>query len=183
MNGVSPPADRLTAAIAFIDAAASTTTAGLPEPIFQLVSRLTPLVNVDLLILDDAGRCLLTWRDDAFYGPGWHVPGGIIRFRERSAERIAAVAAGELGATVEADPSPLAVHEIFHPHRDVRGHFISLLFGCRLLSPLDERRRSGPDGPRHGDWAWHAGAPTNLIEQHRIYGRYLSFAGGKPTLT
>ena len=59
------------------------------------------MINVDLLIRDDTDRTLLTWRHDAFYGPGWHVPGGIIRFKESAANRIAAVAQGELGTKVE----------------------------------------------------------------------------------
>ena len=49
---------------------------GLPDDVFLFVSRIVPLVNVDLLIQDDRSRTLLTWRDDEFFGPGWHVPGG-----------------------------------------------------------------------------------------------------------
>ena len=55
---------------------------GLPDELFLYVSRITPLVNVDLLIKDENGRTLLSWRDDQYCGQGWHVPGGIIRFKE-----------------------------------------------------------------------------------------------------
>lgn len=48
---------------------------GLPQEVFYFVSELTPLINVDLLIKDKSGRTLLTWRDDKFYGPAWHIPG------------------------------------------------------------------------------------------------------------
>ena len=171
MKRTNPPDPTLLAAIKTIDAATGNARQGLPEPVFLLASRLTPMLNVDLLIHDAAGRCLLTWRDDTFYGPGWHVPGGIIRFKERAADRIAAVAAGELGAQVLADAAPCVVREIFHSERDVRGHFVSMLYACRLLSLPDERRRCGPGGPRHGDWAWHTGAPADLIEQHQVYVR------------
>jgi colanic acid biosynthesis protein WcaH len=34
------------------------------------------------------GRTLLTWRDDESFGAGWHVPGGIIRYKETAADRI-----------------------------------------------------------------------------------------------
>ena len=54
----------------------------LPEELFRFISTISPLVNVDLLIKDDTNRTLLTWRDDEHYGAGWHVPGGIIRFKE-----------------------------------------------------------------------------------------------------
>lgn len=163
------PAHDVRSALATLAEALGPARHGLPEEVFLYVSSLTPMINVDLLIRDEAGRVLLTWRDDAFYGPGWHVPGGIIRFKEKAAERIAAVAAGELGATVNFDPTPMALHEIMNPERDVRGHFISLLHACRLTSALDETRRFDPAAPRAGDWAWHARCPDNIIRVHEIY--------------
>lgn len=155
---------------------------GLPEALFLFVSSLTPMINVDLLIRDDAGRTLLTWRDDSFYGPGWHIPGGIIRFKEHSGTRIAAVAAAELGAEVSFDPRPLCLHEIMNPERDVRGHFISLLHACRLESEPDPRRRFDGIIPHHGDWAWHISCPNDLIPVHEIYRPYIDGAAGDSTL-
>lgn len=142
---------------------------GLPEEVFLLVSRITPLVNVDLLIKDDGGRSLLTWRDDGYHPAGWHVPGGIIRYRETMESRIHAVAALELGAAVSFAPAPVALNQLFHPTRRNRGHFISLLFECRLTSPPDERLRYSGGAPEPGQWAWHGGAPENLIIVHEIY--------------
>jgi ADP-ribose pyrophosphatase YjhB (NUDIX family) len=127
------------------------------------------MVNVDLLIRDEPGRTLLTWRHDAFYGPGWHVPGGIVRFKESFATRIAAVAAGELRAEVRFGPEPLCIHQIVNPTRDVRGHFVSLLYACTLASPPDEGRRFDPAAPRNGHWAWHRRCPDGLIPVHEIY--------------
>lgn len=174
MSEVTPNLDALAAAIAIIKEAVACPNRGLPEDVFLLISSMTPLVNVDLLIKDSLGRTLLTWRHDRFYGPGWHIPGGIIRFKESAAQRIAAVAANELGARVSFSANPIAVHEITNPNRDVRGHFISLLYACRLESPLDERRRFVPETPLNGAWAWHDGTPENLIYQHNIYIRYIS---------
>src|ERR1022692_4518995 len=96
---------------------------GLPEDIFLFVSRIVPLVNVDLLIQDDAGRTLLTWRDDRFFGAGWHVPGGIIRYKEAAADRVRACAREELGADVSFDGVPLLVTETIREQPE-RGHFI-----------------------------------------------------------
>lgn len=167
--------DVLLPAIRAIDAAVGDARRGLPDPVFYLVSRLTPLVNVDLLIRDEAGRTLLTWREDAYYGAGWHIPGGIIRFKEAFGERIQAVAAGELGCSVTFDPVPLAVQQAMAEQRDDRGHFISLLFRCTLATSPDPARQhaaeSGP--PRHGAWAWHVGCPDNLLSVHRTL--YRSF--------
>lgn len=141
---------------------------GLPAPVFRLVSQLTPLINVDLLIRDTEGRTLLTWRADEFYGPGWHIPGGIIRFKENIATRIAKVAENELGCTVDSDPAPLTMREIMAPHRDVRGHFISLLYRCRLRTPPAPELAAGTT-PQAGQWQWHKYCPDDLIRVHEMY--------------
>jgi colanic acid biosynthesis protein WcaH len=144
---------------------------GLPAEVFRLVSRLTPLVNVDLLIQDDRARTLLTWRDDEFYGPGWHVPGSVIRYKETSADRIHACAREELGAAVVFDDAPLFILEGVRAAA-TRGHHISLLFRCRLQGPLDERRRAVSDPPAPGQWRWHDRCPDDLIEDQREYARF-----------
>lgn len=142
---------------------------GLPLEIFHLVSSLTPMINVDLLIRNERGQTLLTWRSDEFYGPGWHVPGGIIRFKESAAQRIAAVATGELGCSVEAASAPLLMREITHPHRDIRGHFISLLYACILTSPPDAALKFCSGMPKNGEWMWHDRSPQDLIPVHEAY--------------
>jgi len=141
---------------------------GLSADVFRFVSRITPLVNVDLLIQDDRSRTLLTWRDDEFYGPGWHVPGGIIRYKESAADRIHACAREELGADVASDGAPLLVLESTR-EQDTRGHHISLLFRCRLLSPPDGARRAASDRPPSGQWRWHDRCPPDLLEAQRPY--------------
>jgi colanic acid biosynthesis protein WcaH len=145
---------------------------GLPEPLFLMLSRLTPLLGVDLLICDSAGRTLLTWRHDEFYGPGWHVPGGILRHGERMAERIREVARLELGAQVDFEQSPLTVAEILRPNSAGRGHIVSVLYRCRLLEKPDARLRFDPNLPKAGNWHWHESCPDNLIEEQRAYERY-----------
>jgi ADP-ribose pyrophosphatase YjhB (NUDIX family) len=144
---------------------------GLPEEVFRFVSRITPLINVDLLIQDDHSRTLLTWRDDEFYGPGWHVPGGIIRYKESSADRLRACAREELGADVAFEPGPLLVAESIRGKK-TRGHHISLLFRCRLLSPPDEAKRAASDRPSSGQWRWHERCPPDLLEAQHEYARF-----------
>lgn len=156
--------------ITALEAAIGDARRGLPENVFRFVSRLTPLVNVDLLIKDDRSRTLFTWRDDEFFGPGWHIPGGIIRYKESAAERIRCCAREELGADISPEPAPLSVFEDI-AGQDTRGHHISLLYRCRLVGPPDEGRRAG-EPPRHGQWRWHAGVPHDLIEEQRPYARF-----------
>jgi colanic acid biosynthesis protein WcaH len=127
--------------IAELESLAPAPERGLPEEVFQLVDRLMPLLSVDLLVQDDTGRILLTWRRDVAYGPGWHIPGGIIRYKERAMDRIHAVARGELGADVTCEPILLVVVEHVKPESRSRCHVVSLLYRCRLLTPIDERLR------------------------------------------
>ena len=60
---------------------------GLPSHLFEYVSSITPIINVDLLVHNPSEGIILSWRSDKFYGPGWHVPGGIIRFKENFLEK------------------------------------------------------------------------------------------------
>ena len=162
---------RLRALIAALESALGSPRLGLPEEVFRFVSRITPLVNVDLLIQDEQARTLLTWRDDAHYGPGWHVPGGIIRFKETMAERVRACAREELRAEVAADPAPIHVLEGIRAD-DTRGHHVSMLFRCRLVTPLDQSLRAVSDPPSAGQWRWHDRCPPDLLEEQRDYARF-----------
>jgi ADP-ribose pyrophosphatase YjhB (NUDIX family) len=156
-----------------IDQAVGDARRGLPKPVFDLVSRLTPLVNVDLLIRNLRGETLLTWRRDELY-LGWHIPGGVVRFKEQLADRIAEVARIELGSTVAiVRPEPVAITPIINAARLARGHFISFLFECALTSPLDESRRYADGEPADGQWAWHSTYPPAMIASHQIYSGFI----------
>jgi colanic acid biosynthesis protein WcaH len=156
------------AAILSLESAIGDSHRGLPENIFLFVSRITPIVNVDLLIQDKVGRTLLTWRDDRFYGCGWHVPGGIIRYKEKAADRIRVCAREEVGAELSFEQTPFLVSETISDQNS-RGHFISLLYRCTLLSPLDEERRGRTEPPEVGKWRWHDRCPPNLLSVQSHY--------------
>jgi ADP-ribose pyrophosphatase YjhB (NUDIX family) len=146
---------------------------GLPNQVFRLVSQLTPMINVDLLIQDQTGRTLLTWRADEFCGQGWHIPGGIIRFKETISSRITKVALTELGCEVEFSPTPIAMHEMIVPHRDIRGHFISLLYRCVLLTFPQAEQKANKHTPLNSQWKWHTDCPIDLIRSHEVYRSYI----------
>jgi ADP-ribose pyrophosphatase YjhB (NUDIX family) len=144
---------------------------GLGEELFHAISRLTPMVNVELLIRDKEEGTLLTWRADKLYGPGWHFPGGVLRFKETLAKRIEAVARLELGSTVSHAEHPDQVRTSISNVRDIRGHFVSLLFKCKLTSPLDGNCKGSTNDPINGQWAWHRQKPDNLLPvQDRQFG-------------
>ncbi len=149
---------------------------GLPEELFLFLSRINPLVNVDLLIQDKRKRTLLTWREDSHYGPGWHIPGGIIRYKESAENRIKEVSRLELGAEVEFDSSPIFVMQSIEKGKSDRAHFISLLYRCRLRGEPDEELKANGDAPLPGQWAWHSCYPENLIVEQMDYAAFI----GKP---
>lgn len=155
-----------------IEAAVGDPTKGLPQEVFDLIGRLTPVVNVDLLIRNDQRETLLTWRHDELY-LGWHVPGGVVRFKEEMARRVAEVARTELGATVRMNADPAAITQIINPRRNARGHFVAFLFECQLTSPLDETLRYTGGAPKPGQWGWHASYPPDMIDAHEIYRRFI----------
>ena len=147
---------------------------GLSEEIFLFVSRITPIINVDLLIKNEQNQTLLTWREDGYYPPSWHIPGGIIRYKEAISDRIKAVAKNELGARVKFKKEPLAINEVIIPKRKNRGHSISLLYECALTSPLDKNLKYEKGIPKPGQWAWHSKCPKNIISVHKMYRKFLN---------
>ena len=150
---------------------------GLPNAVFDFALQITPMINVDLLVCDGAKRMLWAWRDDAF-GTGWHIPGGIIRRREPWATRIAEVARLELGTTVVAEDQPCHVVQLLDGER---GHFISLLFRCRLTGSLHPPRGFLPpeSRPEPEQLAWFDRVPDPLYSSHEIYRDWITREAGR----
>jgi hypothetical protein len=160
-------------AIEVLDKQVADPSEGLPNDVFYYISRATPLVNVDLLIKDETGRTLLSWRDDQYSGVGWHVPGGIVRFKETLETRVKKVAEIEIGTNIDFDPNPIAINQIINPDSANRGHFISILYKC-FLSNMFIPQNKGFSMKDNGYLMWHNGCPANLIEVHGIYRKYLN---------
>jgi colanic acid biosynthesis protein WcaH len=160
-------AQKISEAVAVINTYLPDSKLGLPEDVFYLVSRLTPMINVDLLIVNERNEKLLTWREDQFYGPGWHIPGGIIRFKELAETRISKVAELELGTTVSWESRPILIREITNPNRDIRGHFISMVYKCKLTDSLrSEDEALNLEHQLSGQWRWFMKMPSNMIRPH-----------------
>jgi len=159
-------------AIAFLNKEVTNPQAGLPDEVFYYISKMTPLVNVDLLIKDELGRTLLSWRNDQYAGKGWHVPGGIVRFKETLETRIKKVAESEIGVNIGFDTVPMAVNQCIHKERNIRGHFISILYKCSLSSTFVPPNK-GLSMEDSGYLKWHDFCPENLINYHEMYRRYI----------
>jgi len=146
---------------------------GLPEEVFLLISRLTPLVNVDLLIKDENNRTLLSWRDDKYTGTGWHLPGGIVRFKETLETRVKKVADIEIGTQMDTDLIPINMNQMIYEHEhDIRSHFISFLYKCFLPASFILKNK-GLSNLDSGYLEWHNTCPDNLLECQKIYKNFM----------
>ena len=144
---------------------------GLPDHLFKYVSSITPIINVDLLIHNPKKGIILSWRSDEFYGPGWHVPGGIIRFKENIVDRLYHVAKQEINLNQDLEFSFISINQIMNPNRDIRGHFISLLFACKLDNPKLDNKNIEEN--KNGYFRWHDKLPKKIIKQHKRYEKYM----------
>lgn len=146
-------------------------TKGLPDEVFLFVSRITPMVNVDLLIKDEKNRILLAWRDDGLCGKGWHIPGGIIRFKQSLEESIEMTSIREIGTIVGYNPVPINVQTFIKEKEVNRGHFISLLFECLLPSDyvLPNGNMSEADP---GYLKWYNECPKDFLKVQSVYKKY-----------
>ena len=158
-------------AIKILEEYAADPSKGLPDEVFFYISRTTPLINVDLLIKDENGRTLLIWRDDEFAGKGWHIPGGIIRYKEKIETRIQKVAETEIGASVQFDPIPLEVIQMINSHK-TRGHFISLLFKCHIPGSFVPDNKGLKENDR-GYVKWHDSCPADFLKCQGLYKKYM----------
>ena len=137
----------------------------LPQHLFDYVSSITPLISVELIITCPDDCVLLSWRDDGVYGPGWHLPGGIVRHKESLLKRIRIVASQECSIENFDTCTFLQVNQIMNPNRNHRGHFITILYGITLdYVPSIEK-----NDLKNGSLGLFSSAPCNLIVQHRQF--------------
>ena len=145
---------------------------GLPDKLFLALSAILPIANVDLLTLDEEGQILLAWRDDEYFGKGWHLPGGCLRYKETMLERVQKTALAEIGREVKVVPVPLVVRDVILGKGEMtprlRAHNLAVLYECRLShDAVAETMREGEH--EAGDLQWFASLPSNLLAVHDVY--------------
>lgn len=147
---------------------------GLGEDLFLFSSTLMPVVNVDLLVVNEKGQVLLTWRDDPHCGTGWHIPGGCIRFGETAMERAEKTAQQEFGCGVRLEPEILHVFEIFTRHerpikdQNERSHFVTLVLSGLAPADLDTENQTVQPG-QPGFMKWFSTLPDELLQVQNCY--------------
>ncbi len=145
-------------------------TKGLPEEIFLFSTEITPMVNVDLVIRNNLGEILLSWREDEYCGQGWHIPGGIVRYKELLEERIDKVALEEVGCRVITNYKAVEVKELV-TNQSIRGHFISFIYECRVPEDYQINNKDIKKGTV-GFLEWHKAFPDNMVPVHAFYKDY-----------
>lgn len=145
---------------------------GLPEELFLLASCITPIPNVDLMVFDNENRILLSWRDDIFFGQGWHIVGGCIRMHETMEERVKKCALQELGSNaLLIKHEPLAIRDsvskeskALYGREFVRSHNLSVLFKCLAQPEFDIiKMNEGKYENSKGYLKWFGEKPMNIL--------------------
>lgn len=145
---------------------------GIGEDLFLLVASLTPIMNIDLLIVKE-GRILLVWRDDIQCRKDWHLPGGCLRLKKSLENRLHSCALDEVGSDVSCDMKPVLITESIESRRDWgRTHFISFLYRCDLdnedaLKNLDGKEIKGHLG-------WFPSIPKHFLSVQDFYRNFLT---------
>jgi len=121
---------------------------GLPQLVFDALTKIVPFVACELVIAEKEG-VLLTWREDKWW-KGWHFPGGLLRFQESFKERIEQVAWKEFGVNVSSFKF-LFAKDCSHSKR---GCGVSLVFLCKTAM-----------APNRGKF--FKKMPKNIIGDHR----------------
>lgn len=91
----------------------------------------TPKVTVDAWIRDAKGRLMLVQRGRPPFLGSWGLPGGFCEWGETTEACCAREALEETGLTVEVR-ALLGVYS--RPDRDPRGHNVTVLYECRVMS-------------------------------------------------
>ena len=163
-------------------------TNGLPQELFLFATTLIPCTNIDLFVTDENRRLLLTWRDDEFYGQGWHIPGGCLRLKETLDNRIQQTAINELGSKVIYDRDFITRETMATEERSQltnqleRSHNISMLFFCRFPEGYEVKNKENDEHTR-GYLKWFDHTPADLLKAHKgLYGDIIDgFFEGKRT--
>jgi len=115
-----------------------------PLEAFMLALSLTPVANVEVVIRNDQGHVLMTYRGDADF-TGWHFPGGLISFGENIENSCKRVAFKEVKSDVNnfqvigiINNSDLEKDKRHYKGHPFSNHFIAIVVTCDLIGDFEE---------------------------------------------
>lgn len=127
----------------------------LDKSTFTTVIDSTPLVSIDLVVLDNVGNALLGKRLNRPAQGYWFVPGGRITKNESLASAFKRLTLDELGETFSiTDAELLGLYDHFYDDyvfgKEVSTHYVAIAYVLRLTQPLSKL----PMDIQHGDYRW-----------------------------
>lgn len=124
----------------------------IPDAAYRPIHKLVPWPAVEVLVYNDQGRFLLSYRNDEF--KGWHIPGGFMKPNENYQSACNRNVRKEKIAHSVIDFRLISSHVWLkgeHPF----GFPISLTIACKAVGEVIERE----------DLRWFSKIPTDIIPQ------------------
>lgn len=128
-----------------------------PYPVFVALAKSVPFIAVDIAVMPDKNRILLTYRKDEFYD-GWHIPGSILRYGELVENAYKRVMRKELGMKI-LKPKFINYFDILFDSRDK---------GIALLFVVKSKAK-----PKIGKYFSLGSLPNNFLRCQRPETQYL----------
>lgn len=140
----------------------------LDKPTFNTVIDSTPLVSIDLVVLDSEGNALLGERLNRPAQGYWFVPGGRITKNESLADAFRRLTLDELGEAFSiTDAELLGPYDHFYDDyvfgEEVSTHYVAIAYVLRLSYPLSKL----PMGIQHGDYRWFS--KDDLLSSNSVH--------------
>lgn len=140
----------------------------LDKSTFTTVIDSTPLVSIDLVVLDSEGNALLGERLNRPAQGYWFVPGGRITKNESLADAFKRLTLDELGEAFSiTDAELLGPYDHFYDDcvfgEEVSTHYVAIAYVLRLTQPLTKL----PMDIQHGDYSWFS--KTELLSSDSVH--------------
>ena len=126
----------------------------LDVPTFSTIVAQTPLISIDLVLRNNAGKVLLGRRSNRPAQGMWFVPGGRILKDEKISDAFTRLTTEELGVDIPVENSRfLGVYEHFYPDNFTGEGFSThyVVLGYQLTLELDLDRLPNE---QHRDYRW-----------------------------
>ncbi|HEY4495905.1 MAG TPA: NUDIX domain-containing protein [Candidatus Paceibacterota bacterium] len=124
----------------------------IPDPAYRPMHKLVPWPAVEVLIHNENGRFVLTYRDDEF--KGWHIPGGYMKPNESYQGACNRHVRKEKIAEAVTNLQLIATH-VWRAGEHPYSYPISLIIACKAVGEVAER----------DDLKWFEEIPQDIIPQ------------------
>lgn len=97
---------------------------------WQELQKKVPILCVDGVVVDSKKRVLLTKRSILPFKGYWHLPGGVVFFKEKTEKAVIRIIKKETGLNTKI----ICLIDVYSdPKRDPRGHFVTIAYLLKLV--------------------------------------------------